>query len=164
MKKTIYVILITCMTLSASYAQSLSQYVVGNSGATISGASNTLSFTVGEPVIGNIDNGESLGQGFWLGAIEGVVLSTDDFTIDALTTVYPNPTSDYLNITFQDMAGEDFEVVLYDILGRAVLQQEHTNSSGSETINLRSLNTGIYLLKVVQSSTSKSKTFKIIKQ
>ena len=164
MKKTIFCVFIALVALTTGHAQSLGQTVVGNSGATISGASNTLSFTVGEAVIGNIENGESLGQGFWLGAIEGVVLSTDDFSIDTSASVYPNPVSDFLNITFKDMAGQDFEIMLYDVNGRAVMQKELLNSSQNETINLSPFSTGIYMLKVVQVSTSSSKTFKIIKK
>ncbi len=164
MKKTILFVLIAFFSFSAGFAQSLGQTVIGNSGATISGGGNTLSFTVGEPVIGNIDNGESLGQGFWLGAIEGAILSADDFGIDASATVYPNPVSDFLNITFEDLAGEDFEIMLYDVNGRAVMHKELNNSSTNEMINFSPFSAGIYMLKVVRLSTSSSKTFKIIKK
>jgi len=78
--KTIYVLLILLTSYGVSHAQSISQYVFGNTGATISGASNSLSFTLGEPVIGLISNGESLGQGFWLGAAASIVLSNEDFS------------------------------------------------------------------------------------
>lgn len=162
--KTIYLLLIALFSFSAINAQSISQYVIGNSGATISGVSNTLSFTLGETVIGNISNGESLGQGFWLGAIEEVVLSNDDFSQSTDAVVYPNPVSDMLNITFKDMAGQDFEVMLYDVNGKAVMHQELKNSASTETINLSSFSSGIYLLKIAQVSTQKSKTFKIIKR
>jgi len=164
MKKTIYLFLIALMSFGMSHAQSLSQFVIGSSGATISGASSTLSFTVGEPVIGTISNGETLGQGFWLGAIEAVILSVEDFSIDGSMSVFPNPVNDQLTISFKDMIGQDFEIFLYDINGRQLQHNELTSSSSNETINFSSLNTGVYLLTVVQSSTTASKTFKIIKQ
>lgn len=164
MKKTIYVLLIALLSLSMGYAQSLSQVVVASSGTTIIGASNTLSFTSGEAVIGTITTGQSLGQGFWLGAIEGVVLSNEDFTFEVQATVYPNPVVNYLNLTFNEMAGQDFEILLYDSNGRQVLHQELINSSGNETLDFSAFGQGIYVMNIIQRSTSKSKSFKIIKQ
>ena len=164
MKKTIYVLLTALFCLGMGYSQSLSQTVVSSSGATITGASNTLSFTAGEASIGTITNGESLGQGFWLGAIVAVVLSNEDFTFEVQTTVYPNPVTSYLNLNFNEMAGQDFEILLYDNNGKQVYHQELENSSANETLNFSAYSQGIYLLNIVQRSTNKSKTFKIIKQ
>ena len=163
MKKTINVLLIALLSIGISYAQSLSQVVMASSGATITGASNTLSFTAGEAVVGTITNGESLEQGFWSGAAV-VLLSNEDFTFDVQTTVYPNPVVDYLNLHFDDMAGQDFEVQLYDTLGKRVLDKKLRNSSQNEILDLSSYGTGIYILTIVQSASNKSKSFKIIKQ
>ncbi len=164
MKKTFYLLLIALITLSIGHAQSLSQTVIASSGATISGASNTLSFTTGEAVIGDISNGESLGQGFWLGAIEGVVLSNEDFTLEVQTTVYPNPVTDYLNINFKDMVGEAFDISIFDINGKQIYHKGLLDSTSKETLNFSGYSNGLYILNIEQRATSKSKTFKIIKQ
>ena len=164
MKKTFNVILIVLLSIGFSYAQSLSQVVVASSGATITGASNTLSFTSGEVIVGNITNGESLDQGFWPGAIVAVLLSNEDFTFENQTTVYPNPVVDYLNFNFKGMAGQDFEIRIYDTNGRQVLDKKLINSSENETLNLSEFRSGIYLLSIVESASNKSKSFKIIKQ
>lgn len=157
-----YVLLIALFSLSLGYAQSLSQVVVSTSGATLSGASNTLSFTAGEPIVGLITNGPSLGQGFWAGGI--IVLGSEDFTFDVEATVYPNPVSDYLNLYFNEMAGQDFEISIYDLNGRQILHREFKNSASNEMLDFSSYSAGIYMLNIVQRTTSKSKTFKIIKQ
>jgi hypothetical protein len=162
MKKTINVLLIALLSISLSHAQSLSQVVVASSGATITGASNTLSFTAGEAVIGTIINGESLGQGFWPGAV--LVLGSEDFTFEVQTAVYPNPVVNYLNLYFNEMAGQDFEVRLYDTLGKQVLDKKLLNSSENETLNFSEYSAGIYILTIVESTSNKSKSFKIIKQ
>ena len=164
MKKTFYLLLSAFITLSMAHAQSLSQEVIASSGATISGASNTLSFTAGEAVIGDISNGESLGQGFWLGAIEGVVLSNEDFTLEVQTTVYPNPVTDYLNISFKDVVGEAFDISIFDLNGRLVYRKELIDSTSNETLNFSEYSSGLYILNIEQRTTKKSKTFKIIKQ
>lgn len=164
MKKTIIVFLIVFLTIGFSYAQSLSQVVVASSGATITGASNTLSFTVGEVIIGSITNGEYLDQGFWPGVAAGILLSNEDFTFENQFTVYPNPVVDFLNFNFKGMSGQNFEIQVYDTNGRQVLDLQLLNSSESETLNLNALRTGIYFLSIVESASNKSKSFKIIKQ
>jgi len=151
-------------SITLSQAQSLSQVVIANSGATISNASNTLGFTAGEPVIGNISNGIYLGQGFWLGATAELTLSAEDFSLEVETSVYPNPVTDYLNLKFNEMAGQDFDVHLYDMNGKQILRKELMNSSANETIDFQSYSNGMYMLNIVQRATNKSKTIKIIKQ
>ncbi|CAM3276933.1 T9SS type A sorting domain-containing protein [Aequorivita lipolytica] len=163
MKKASFLVVIAILAISMTQAQSLSQVVIASSGATISGASNTLSFTAGEAAIGKISNGPTLGQGFWLGAIEAVVLSNEDFTLEAQMTVYPNPVTDHLNIKFKDMAGEVFGISVYDVTGKQVYKKEFTNSASNETIEFSGFSSGLYILNISQNATKKSKSFKIIK-
>ena len=163
MNKVIYAILIAIGSLGVSNAQSLSQVVIANAGVTLSGGSNTLSFTAGEAVIGNITNGESLGQGFWLGAIEEVVLSNEDFTFEVNVAAYPNPVTNYLHLSFKDMVGENFKISVYDLNGKQMFHKELENSSATETLNFSAYSTGTYFLNIKQNSTEKTKTIKIIK-
>ena len=164
MKKAFFLLIIALLTMNMSFAQSLSQVVIASSGATISGATSTLSFTAGEAVIGKISNNETLGQGFWLGAIEGLVLRNEDFTSEIQTTIYPNPVTDYLNISFQDMTGELFGLSVYDINGKQVYKKQLTENAANETIDFNGFSNGIYILNISQNATKKSKCFKIIKQ
>lgn len=164
MKKASFLVVIVFITISVTHAQSLSQVVIASSGATISGASNTLSFTAGESVIGKISNGESLGQGFWQGAIEGVVLSNEDFTLEVQATVYPNPVTDYLTISFKDLEGEAFGLIIYDLNGKQVFQKELIGTTSNETLDFSGYSSGVYILNIEQLTTNKSKSFKIVKQ
>lgn len=163
MKRTTYIVLMAVLSVGFSYAQSLSQTVIGNSGASISGVSNSLDFTAGEAVIGDITSGNNLGQGFWYGVTAELALGTEDFTLEVQTTVYPNPVTDYLNLSFNEMVGEDFEIMLYDINGKLILQKELLSTSENETLSFTSYSSGMYVLNIIQSATNKSKSIKIIK-
>ncbi len=164
MKKPSFLVVIALITMSMAQAQSLSQVVIASSGATISGASNTLSFTAGETVIGYIANDYNLGQGFWLGAGERVTLSNEDFTVEDQIAVYPNPVTDYLNINFKDLEGEAINIMMYDINGRQVYKKELLDSTSNETLNFSGFSSGLYILNIEQLATKKSKSFKIVKQ
>jgi hypothetical protein len=68
--------------------------------------------------------------------------------------LYPNPTSNFINITSSETINQ---VELYSILGKKVLEVNHTNSIDNST-----LNSGIYFVKIHSGDRTISK--KIIKQ
>lgn len=82
-------------------------------------------------------------------------LSTSDFTADSFS-VYPNPVTDVLNINSKVAVDN---VVVYDILGKIVLQE--TPGTISPTINMSALPSGAYMVKVTINNTSK--TVKVLK-
>ena len=75
-----------------------------------------------------------------------------------LVSIYPTPTKNLLNIKLNNQNKAD--VNLYDISGRIVLKQK-LNAKQS-TINIKNLNSGIYLLRI--NTENKSVTKRIIKQ
>ncbi|WP_435579038.1 T9SS type A sorting domain-containing protein [Gilvibacter sp.] len=164
MKRLLFFTVLSVMFILSTQAQSLSQTVMGNSGATLSGGSGTLSFTLGEPVIGSISSGATLDQGFWAGAIQNLILDVDDFSLEGSTTVFPNPVRDQLNLSFNELQGEWFDLKLYDLNGRLIFSQELQNLSGEASISMSQLQAGVYLLQVNLTEQGGSKTFKIIKQ
>jgi len=163
MKKPYYFLFTILFITSISQAQSLDQVVIANSGLTISNASNTLSFTLGEPVIGNIANGESLNQGFWSSAISEIVLGVEDFLIESQTLVYPNPVNNELQVRFKDVKSQDVKIAIYDTNGKK-LYAKNLAQDTFQTIDFSTYTAGIYVLKITQNSNNKTKTFKIIKQ
>lgn len=79
-------------------------------------------------------------------------LSLSDFVL------YPNPADNYFTIEFTSDEPGDVGVTLYDVLGRQFLQKNFQNSqlNFKETLNLNSLNKGIYLLRVTKGNAMSS--------
>lgn len=68
-------------------------------------------------------------------------------------SVYPNPTQGtYVNINTSN--SDDFNVEVYDILGKAVISQE---MNSNESLNISALKSGVYLVKITQDSNSITK-------
>lgn len=87
----------------------------------------------------------------WADVTPPTTLSTEEFT-DNSFKVYPNPTIDgFVNIVSTN--NEDINVTVYDILGKEVLSSALTNNR----LNVSSLNTGIYMLRITQNNTSTTK-------
>ncbi len=94
---------------------------------------------------------------YWIDDILFVngLLSVDEFAINSFS-VYPNPVTDILNIRSSSTVDA---IAIYDILGKLVL--ESTPNAISPSINMSTLNSGYYLVKVTIGDTSE--TVKVIK-
>lgn len=75
--------------------------------------------------------------------------------------VYPNPTSDKVNIVFEEIPKGKIETQLYDITGR-LIETKEVNNVRNVTIELYNLNDGIYILNI-KSDKGWSKSVKVIK-
>lgn len=87
--------------------------------------------------------------------VEGDLLSTDQFSSENFS-MYPNPVQDRLNIESSQVVNE---VIVYNVLGKAVLQS--TPNRISPSIDMSNLNSGAYLVKI--SIDGASKTVKVLK-
>ena len=83
------------------------------------------------------------------------ILSVSDFSADSFS-IYPNPVTDFLYINSKTAVDN---IVVYDILGKVVLKDAPGKISPS--IDMSSLPSGAYLVKVTIDNTSK--TVKILK-
>ncbi len=84
--------------------------------------------------------------------------------------LYPNPTRDYLGISFLSKNVGRVEYQLYNQLGKLLLGKQffYFGITGTQTLNLQALPAGIYLLAIQQYSAItneiiKKGSFKIIK-
>lgn len=77
------------------------------------------------------------------------ILSTNEFNLENTLSVYPNPNNGEFNIKF-NVRTDNVEVQVFDIRGRSVFDSTYTNGSGefNETINLGTVNSGVYLLNI----------------
>ena len=142
--------LFTTISLSA-------QEVVSSQGETYTNANGSIDFTVGEVITSTESNGNNdLTQGFhqtnWNFA------GVEDFAPDFEITIFPNPTSDVLNI--KSSMYEDVSYLLYDGQGKLVLSDD---LSGTLTqIQVNQLAPGAYSL-CINDQTGQLKNFKLIK-
>lgn len=90
--------------------------------------------------------------------IIGGTLATPESVFDSNVVVYPNPTTDDLNISIPNGA---YEIAIFDLSGKLVLK---SNINGNQIVNISNFNTGSYILKIIDSQSKKSAIKKIIKR
>ena len=83
----------------------------------------------------------------------GTVLNTNNFTISKVK-LYPNPTSNVLNI---ESLGTIQTISVYNVLGQEVINK--ALNSASTSLDVSSLNSGIYVVKTVVDGVTSSTKF-----
>jgi hypothetical protein len=78
-------------------------------------------------------------------------------------TIYPNPTSDNLNIDFTGSNSDIQEVSVVNALGEQVIKMKPEGQESTFQIDLRSLHIGVYVAVVKSAHGNISKKFTIIK-
>ncbi len=87
-----------------------------------------------------------------------VFAGINEYTIDNLVTVYPNPSTDYVTVSFNN--NESSEIEIYNQLGQ-VLIREKVSAYGKK-IDISNLNSGVYFLRATVGNKTAIK--KLIKE
>ena len=153
MKKNILFVFTLLISLCAT-----AQEVVATQGDSYSNASGNIDFTIGEVIINTgTDGTNDITQGFH--QTNWNFLGVEDFAPNYEATIFPNPTSEVLNIRTSTF--ENVTYTLYDAQGKLVLQD--ILSAEQTPIQVGQLAPGSYSL-ILSNQTQNLKTFKLTKQ
>ena len=155
-------LLLSILFLFLGLAGLIAQEVIPASGGNANGNGGSASYTIGQlmykthfGVNGSISEGVQ--QPYEISTITGI---EEAIGIVLVSSVFPNPATDFLTLRVEDYGNMDLYYHLFDINGRLV---ENSRVTGSETIiNMTRFSAGIYILKIIDNNTD-IKTFKIIK-
>ena len=153
MIKNTLLFLTLLITLSAT-----AQEVVATQGDSYSNGTANIDFTIGEVVINTgTDGTNDITQGFH--QTNWNFLGVEDHAPSYEATIFPNPTSEVLNIRTSTF--ENVTYTLYDAQGKMVMQDKLL--ANQTPIQVSQLAPGAYSL-ILNSETQNLKTFKLIKQ
>jgi microcompartment protein CcmL/EutN len=79
--------------------------------------------------------------------------------------IYPNPTTNILNISYSTKEKEEIEIEIIDPLGKSIiLKEKHVKHEGlhHEEFNLGSLKNGVYFIKLSNTKQEQVKTVNIL--
>ena len=139
------------------YAQSTIT-TTGNDLNTVNGSVN---YTIGQIVYTTNTSSSSVAQGVQQPYEIQTVLGLSNNNINLEISVFPNPTSNYLNLKITDFKTSNFNYQLFDIQGRLI--KSNSINTHNTVIKLENLATSTYFLKVTENQKS-IKSFKIIKK
>ncbi|MFT5511945.1 MAG: hypothetical protein ACI8SE_000339 [Bacteroidia bacterium] len=95
---------------------------------------------------------------------QGWGVSVANVTLADLVKVFPNPASDEVTIEWNLTSGDNKrEVTVYDINGRVVLTESATANVFTQSLNIKSLEAGMYMVKVSNGEFTSTQKLQILK-
>ena len=157
MNKFTIIILVFISTLG--YSQTISKQVIGTAGKTQSNSDLKVSWTTGEPVVGLMTaGGNQLGNGYYP-ALDLQALSIEDSAMEVSLKVYPNPTSQFLHVSYSEITS--FAIQILDLNGKQI----YTGTINKEQpLDVSTYSQGMYLIILENKATNQKNTYKIIKK
>jgi len=141
-------------------AQSITPEVVSNGGDYFANSNYSIAWTIGEPVVETaVGTNNTLTQGFHQGLY--TLVNIDKQINNTEIKVYPNPTSDYINIDIDGVNSSDYQIQLFDNLGKLLVNKSYEDC---KQVSLQRYAKSTYYLKVLNAKENKFDSYKILKK
>ena len=129
---------------------SMAQEAITTAGNYFKAGGNSLEWSLGQELTETfISESYMLTQGLHQGTL--LIVSIQDFYAEATTVkVFPNPVTDILNLEIQELHEDNLRWYLFNIQGK--LLESGDIRSASSSINMQSLDSGIYILSIENHS------------
>lgn len=131
------------------------------SGGDALGSGGTFAYSVGQiTYTDQIGSNGTVRQGLQQAFEISTVLGIENHSINLQLAVYPNPTTNFLNLNIENNELSSLSFQLFDLNGKLIESRKITNTT--ESIYVENLPRATYFLKVADNNNT-IKTFKIIK-
>ena len=140
------IIILAMMVITPIASQSIEKFSIDSGGASTAVNGIEVLYTIGEVVVQEISTPTvSLSEGF-INPIANEALSTTDYQLSSANiSIYPNPTSQYINIKTDVILTK---IELFDVLGKQIFQSRLVINS----VEVSNFKTGIYFLRLYKDS------------
>ncbi|MGO4817380.1 T9SS type A sorting domain-containing protein [Flavobacterium sp. W22_SRS_FP1] len=141
-----YVILL--LISISGFSQDLHHQMLSSQGKSVVMSNGVLiSQTIGQQsAIGNFKNGYTVGQGFQQSNWKKIVAKNIETNISTIT--FPNPFISRINFQFSKQITDKIQIAIFDVRGRLIFQQEKRANNNILTIDLESIASSNYLVKL----------------
>ena len=158
MKRVICVIITAILSLS-TIAQ-VKQEVIASAGGYNAASNISISWTLGETIIPTFTSPNLiLTHGFQQQII--ITAIKENFENQVRITVYPNPASDVVNITFEEPLDGEVNLYMLNSLGKLVKTDFIEPAVIEKQINLQDLPAGVYYFRLVKGNLNN--IYKVVK-
>ncbi|OFX43163.1 MAG: hypothetical protein A2046_03040 [Bacteroidetes bacterium GWA2_30_7] len=158
-------IIIVAILFVCTYAksQTIVQDVISSGGGYYDNGNSKLSVTIGETFTDTYSNSNNtITQGFQQSDYN--ITSIEETAKEGISaTVFPNPTTNKINLKFEQKTDESISYVLSDYSGKIIKNYDIIKDETVIEIDFSKLSSGIYFLKVFNKNGDFQKTFKVEK-
>ena len=149
------------MLLAGSFLTTKAQHATLSAGGEATGSGGTASYSIGQSLyITNSSEAGTISQGVQQSYIIDAITGLNELGISLNLAAYPNPTTDFVQLTIEGEMLTDISYQLYNMQGKLIGSNQLTEVQTG--VDMTSLSPATYILKVIQKNAA-IKTFKIIK-
>ena len=139
----------------------LAQESVNTSGSIATGSGGTASYTVGQVAyISSLGSNGSVSAGVQQAYTITATTGVDETNFNLEASVYPNPTTDLLVLSVNELK-EDFKYQVLDMAGKLLINGKLTNTQTQ--LDFSSYAAGSYYVNIISNENKNMKTFQVIK-
>lgn len=159
--KTLISILIILIAITGFSQTTIDKSSIDSGGAIATNATVNIIYTIGEVVVQETTIGTThISEGF-IGEYSMISLGIENYAPLLGVSLYPNPATDYVNISFVTAA--NYEISIYDLQGKNIVTYQVANSL-SQRIAVNQLANATYVVLIKNKDTKQFTSYKIIKQ
>lgn len=159
MKRYILVLITGLFGLSA-VAQTVKQDVIASAGGFNTNGNLSISWTLGETIIPTFQNGNLiLTHGFQQQIL--ITAIEENLETPVKVTIYPNPASQMINISFDEALDSEVSFQLINSQGKIVKTNVIEATTIEKQVDLQDIPKGVYYLKLTKGKLSN--VYKVVK-
>ena len=158
--KKLTTIIALLLAFTAFSQTAIKKSSIDSGGATASSGDIAIIYTIGEVAVQESTASDiHISEGF----ISPDILASigiQDYTSLAGINVFPNPTTDYITISFSEEA--NYNISVFDYLGKQI-ETIDTETTSEQSLDMQSYSSGVYLVLVKNTAKQQYATYKVMK-
>lgn len=157
-------IVMLLLASNISYAQQLTSSAFSSCANRHNQLNGSLQFAVGELAVFKLtdNNGTSISPGVLSGSVITISTIGESQNKTTVYSVYPNPFQESVSIKTM-LINPTCEIILFNAVGQRVFSKKVNSMVSSELLDLSSLNSGSYMLQILDETNNLHQYFQLIK-
>ena len=103
-------------------------------------------------------------EGWAQSTTDSFSFNQEEFELGDKIELYPNPTTDYINIQIKDSKLGQTQIVIYNIIGNELKLRREQIEENHFRFDVKELPSGYYLLSLKDPSVGLNRTYKFLKR
>ncbi len=158
-----FVLLLIMIFMIASVNCQMKQDVISSAGGYSSSGSMSLSWTLGETIVQTFSSGDLILTHGFIQPDTAIKIITEIEDLDVLVNLklFPNPSSEILNIQFESFSEGEVILVIVDSQGRLIKRDVIVPPMTLKQINMQDIPAGTYYLRLTKGKLAN--VYKVVK-
>jgi hypothetical protein len=159
--KTFFLPLLLLISIQLARGQTNHLEAVSSAGNSFTGSTIGISWNLGEVMTATFSGADYMfSQGFHQDFSAAPITSSSIVHATGSVSIYPNPVSDLLNISYEGNGNVQHQVQILTLDGRLLLE---TNYNTRHVVNLETYPSGYYIINLIDENKRVLETSKLVK-